>query len=141
MYDDQNTGEFGGIEPGYEAPPTGIISTSQAVNLTSTIASLSMLAALFLCFADQRSRAVRRFSVQSVGLGIIHVALGMACWILSALLGWIPVVGYALYVLMIVAFVAITALILVLRVRMMFHAYRGVAYVLPFIGETLRRFE
>ena len=38
-----------------------VISTSQAVNLTSTIASLSALFALFFCFADQRSRAVRRF--------------------------------------------------------------------------------
>ena len=49
-----------------------VISTSQAVNLTSTIASLSALFALFFCFADQRSRAVRRFSVQSVGLGAKH---------------------------------------------------------------------
>jgi len=118
-----------------------IISTSQAVNLTSTIASLSALAALFLCFADQRSRAVRRFSVQSVGLGAVHIALGMVCWILSAILGWIPLVGYLLYLLMLILFIAATVLIVVLRVGMMFHAYRGEAYVLPVIGLSLRRFE
>ena len=73
-----------------------IISTSQAVNLTSTIASLSALFALFFCFADQRSRAVRRFSVQSVGLGAIHLLLGMVIWILCEVLGWIPLIGSVL---------------------------------------------
>ncbi len=118
-----------------------IISTSQAVNLTGTIASLSILAALFLCFADQRSRAVRRFSVQSVGLGVAQVAVGLVCWLLSAVLGWIPIVGYVFYVLMVVVFIAATALAFVLRVRMMLHAYRGEAYVLPVVGYALRRFE
>ncbi len=118
-----------------------IISTSQAVNLTSTMASLSALFALFLCFADQRSRAIRRFSVQSVGLGALHLALGMVCWLLSAILGWVPFIGYWLYVLLIVAFVAASIGILALRVRMMLSAYRGHAHVLPVIGEALRTFE
>ena len=118
-----------------------VISTSQAVNLTSTLASLSALFALFLCFADQRSHAVHRFSVQSAGLGVLHLAVGMACWILGAVLGWIPVLGYYLYMLMVVAFLAASALVLVLRVRMMLHAYRGQAYALPVVGQALRRFE
>ncbi len=138
MYDNQDPYQ----EP-YQEPSDGpeIISTSQAVNLTSTIAALSALAALFLCFADQRSRAVRRFAVQSVGLGALHIAAGMICWILSAALGWVPLVGYLFYVLMIIVFVACTALVVIFRVRMMLHAYRGEAFVLPVIGETLRRFE
>jgi len=118
-----------------------VVSTSQAVNLTSTLASLSALFALFLCFADQRSRAVRRFSVQSVGLGVVQLGVGMACWIISALLGWIPLLGYYLYLLLMVAFVAASLLALALRVRMMFYAYRGLAYELPVIGHGLRRFE
>ena len=36
---------------------------------------------------------------------------------------------------------AVTLGVLVLRVRMMFSAYRGEAYVLPYIGQALRRFE
>ena len=99
-----------------------VISTSQAVNLTSTIASLSALFALFFCFADQRSRAVRRFSVQSVGLGAIHLLLGMVIWILLVL-------------------IVATVIVIVLRVRMALHAYRGEAHVLPVIGQALRRFE
>lgn len=118
-----------------------VISTSQAINLTSTIAACSTLAALFLCFADQRSRAVRRFSVQSVGLGVLHLAAGMLCWLLGAILGWIPIVGYLLYLLTLIVIFAVSALAVVLRVKLMLHAYRGEAYVLPAIGEALRRFE
>ena len=46
-----------------------IISTSQAVNLTSTIASLSSLFALFFCFADQRSRAEVSHQYQNKRVG------------------------------------------------------------------------
>ena len=118
-----------------------IISTSQAVNLTSTIASLSALFALFFCFADQRSRAVRRFSVQSVGLGAIHLLLGMVIWILCEVLGWIPLIGSVLRGLLLLVLTLATILVIVLRVRMALHAYRGEAHVLPVIDQALRRFE
>ena len=118
-----------------------IISTSQAVNLTSTIASLSALFALFFCFADQRSRAVRRFSVQSVGLGAIHLLLDMVIWILCEVLGWIPLIGGVLRGLLLLVLTLATILVIVLRVRMALHAYRGEAHVLPVIGQALRRFE
>ena len=118
-----------------------IISTSQAVNLTSTIASLSALFALFFCFADQRSRAVRRFSVQSVGLGAIHLLLGMVIWILCEVLGWIPLIGGVLRGLLLLVLTLAMILVIVLRVRMALHAYRGEAHVLPVIGQALRRFE
>lgn len=132
MYDEQEQEQIPGPE---------IISTSQAVNLTSTIASFSTLAALFLCFADQRSRAIRRFSVQSVGIGALHLALGLICWLLNVLLGWIPGLGGVITILLTILIVAATVLVYVLRFRMMLHAYRGEAFVLPVIGETLRRFE
>ena len=118
-----------------------IISTSQAVNLTSTIASLSALFALFFCFADQRSRAVRRFSVQSVGLGAVHLLLGMVIWILCEVLGWIPLIGGVLRGLLLLVLTLATILVIVLRIRMALHAYRGEAHVLPVIGQALRRFE
>lgn len=118
-----------------------IISTSQAVNLTSTIASLSALFALFFCFADQRSRAVRRFSVQSVGLGALHLLLGMVVWILCEVLGWIPLIGSVLRGLLLLVLTVATIAVIVMRVRMALHAYRGEAHVLPVIGQALRRFE
>lgn len=132
---------YGGGGDWQEMPPSNIISTSQAINLTCTLASISLLFGLFLCFADQKSHAVRRYAIQSVGLGAVHVALGLVCWILSAVLGWIPIVGYIFVILMVVALIAVTVLVIVQRVRLMLHAYRGEAFVLPVIGEKLRRFE
>lgn len=120
---------------------TEIVSTSQAVNITSTIASISTLAALFLCFADQRSQAIRRFSIQSVGLGVVHVALAFVFWLINALLAWVPFIGYWIHVMLVVIFIAATLLFFASRIHMMFHAYRGEAHVLPLIGESLRRFE
>lgn len=137
----EQTDAYRRIEDESQAPPPNIISTSQAINLTCTLASISALFALFLCFADQRSRAVRRYAVQSTGLGILHLAVGMACWILSAILGMIPVVGYILCILLLIVFIAATGIVAVLRVRLMLHAYRGEAFVLPVVGPTLRRFE
>ena len=130
-------------EEDYVAPQQEpeIVSTSQAINLTSAIASISALWALFFCFADQRSRAVRRFSVQSVGRGAVHLLLGMIVWILCEVLGWIPVLGTVVRWLLLLVLVLFTALVFVLRVQMMFHAYRGQAHVLPVIGQALRRFE
>lgn len=118
-----------------------VISTSQAINLTTTIASVSTLLSIFLLFADQRSKAVRRFAVQSAGLGICHIAAGLLCYLFAALLGGIPLVGQLLGVLLIMVFIAVTGLVVYLRVRMMLHAYRGMAYVLPVIGQRLRKFE
>lgn len=129
---------------GYKPPPPAgpeIISTSQAVNLTSALSCMFGLFALFLCFADQRSQAIRRFSIQSVGLLVIQVGVGLACLLLMALLGWVPLLGQILSLILWILFIALLAVSLVLRVRMMFHAYRGEAHELPLIGKTLRRFE
>ena len=79
--------------------------------------------------------------MQSVGLGVLHVAFALLVWILSTLLGWIPLVGQGLSILLVIVLCAVTLGVLVLRVRMMFSAYRGEAYVLPYIGQALRRFE
>lgn len=136
----EQTDQFNLRDESQQVPPN-VISTSQAINLTSTLASMSTLFALFLCFADQRSKAVRRFSIQSIGLGVIHLGVGMICWILSAILGAIPLVGYVLYIVLLVALAVFTLLVLVLRVRMMLHAYRGIAFVLPVFGQALRKFE
>lgn len=147
MYDpmqqpyDENQGNYDNDPAAQWTDQPEIISTSQAVNLTSTIASFSLLMALFLCFADQRSRAIRRFAVQSIGLGAVHIGIGFACWLVDMLLGWVPLLGRWLHLMLIAIFIAVSILVLSLRVVMMFHAYRGEAYTLPIFGASLRRFE
>jgi len=128
-------------EPERWANQPEIVSTSQAINLTCTLASISSLLALFLCFADQRSRAVRRFAIQSVGFGVIHLGAFAVCWIIDMLLGWVPYLGQWLSLMLTVVMIAVSILFYALRVVMMFHAYRGQAHTLPIFGESLRRFE
>ncbi|MDR1599886.1 MAG: hypothetical protein LBS11_08485 [Oscillospiraceae bacterium] len=124
-----------------ETPAGAVISNNPTVNLTATLASLSFLAGLFLCFADTRSRTIRRYSVQSVGLGAIWIAFIMAVWILALLAAYIPFVGGALEIAFWIIGGVGTLVCFALRVRMMFSAYRGLAYALPVIGSTLRKFE
>ena len=128
----------------HQEPEAGVgtvISNNPIVNLTATLASVSFLFGLFLCFADQRSRTVRRYSVQSVGLGAIWLTLALVLWIVGLLLGAIPFVGIVFSIICIIIGVFVTLIALYMRVRMMFSAYRGLAYTLPLFGEVLRRFE
>lgn len=118
-----------------------IISTNPVVNLTATFASVSFLFALFLCFADAKSKTIRRYSVQSVGLGAVSIACGLLTWILWLLVEYIPIVNMILQSIVLALYAFLMILILILRIRMMWHAYRGLAYVSPVLGETFRKFE
>lgn len=139
------------IEPIYEedeyiseAEPTikrEIVSTSQAINLTCTLSALSSLFALFLYFNDERSRAVRRFSVQSIGLGVMYLFTAMTFLIISFTVGTIPIIGMVIDLILGVAFACITVLVIYQKIRMMQNAYKGYAYLLPLCGQWLRRFE
>ena len=136
--------EYGGPEEPawpHEKEPPELVSTSQAVNLTCTLAALSGLFALFLYFADQRSNAVRRVSVQSIGLSAAYLAAGIVIWLVSVTLGMIPFLGFVLKLIFDLIFIALTIVALAFKVRMMMWAYRGYAYQLPVAGRILRRFE
>ncbi|MDR0396111.1 MAG: hypothetical protein LBH66_02270 [Oscillospiraceae bacterium] len=124
-----------------DTPIGAVISNNPVVNLTATIASASFMAGLFLCFADTRSKTIRRYSVQSVGLGAAWIAFAMAVWILALLVSYIPIAGGALETALYVVGGIGTIVCFITRVRMMFSAYRGLAYALPVVGATLRKFE
>ena len=123
------------------APRAQIISTNMTINLTCTLCAGCGLLALFLRFADTRSRAVRRVAVQSAGLTCVMAFLSVGLWVLGLILGWIPLIGRLLTGLLWAVWLALMAGDGYARVQMMLHAYRGEAYVLPFIGEKCRQFE
>ena len=123
------------------APRPQIISTNMTINLTCTLCAICGLFALFLRFADTRSKAVRRFAVQSAGLTCTFVFCSVCLWVVSLLLGWLPLVGGFFTGLLGLVWVALLCGDVYLRWRMMTHAYRGEAYILPLIGEKCREFE
>ena len=130
-------------EPLYEeaGPEPELVSTSQAINLTCTLAAFSGIFALFLYVADRRSEAVRRISVQSVALTGIFLCATIVLWILGTLFGIIPILGIIFAIIFWLLFAAVLLATAYLKVQMMLHAYRGFSYQLPLIGDYVRRFE
>ena len=137
-------------DPGYqeqmpysrrEPRKPAVISNNATINLICTICAGCGLFGLFLYFVDRRSRAVRRCAVQSAGLLCVSVFLSAGLAVLATLFGMIPFIGGLLSTLLWLLLVVVLGGDLYLRVQLMAHAYRGEAYVLPFIGERCRQFE
>lgn len=120
---------------------SGVISTNLTINLICTLCAIGGLLGLFFYFADKRSQAVRRYAVQSIALLFVYAIGATLCFVLGAVLGVIPLLGGVLKAACNLAWLALTVLDLVARVKMMLHAYAGEAYVLPVIGEQARSFE
>ena len=129
--------------PLYEQEPQEpeVISTSQAVNLTCTLAAFSGLFAFFLYVADRRSDAVRRISVQSIALTGGFLSVSVVLLIVGTLFRIIPFLGIIIAVIFWLLFAALLLATVYLKVQMMLYAYRGFSYQLPVIGGYVRRFE
>ncbi|MGN0745338.1 MAG: hypothetical protein ACI4ML_01545 [Aristaeellaceae bacterium] len=126
---------------GYDEPPLAreIIATNRTVRLTCMLAAMMGLLGLFLCFAEDRSRAIRHFAGQSAALLAVHAVLALLLYALGSLLGSLPLIGLVLRGLCLVVYLAALLVIIVLRIRMMFFAYRGVRLTLPLVGEAISR--
>lgn len=116
-----------------------VIATNSTVKLTCTLAAMMSLFALFLCFAEKKSNAIRHFSRQSVGLAAAHLALALALALLGTLLGVIPFLGFLVNLVCWLCYIAVAIVAVFLRVRMMLYAWRGLKFTLPVIGRRLER--
>ncbi len=123
-----------------DVPQEQLLATNRTVCLTCTLASMLSLFALFLVFAERRSRAIRHFSVQSVGLAAAHLGCGLILLALGALLRPIPILGYVTTLTFLLIYLAILIAALILRVKMMLYAWRGWRFELPVLGPRLRRY-
>lgn len=116
-----------------------VIATNSTVKLTCTLASMMSLFALFLCFAEKKSNAIRHFSRQSVGLAAAHLILALVLALLGTLLGVIPFLGFLVNLVCWLCYIAVVIVAVFLRVRMMLFAWRGLKFTLPVIGRRLER--
>lgn len=116
-----------------------IIATNRMVLLTCTLAAMLPPFALFLFFAEKKSRAMRHFAIQSLALTVCHIALALVLMAVNAIFGGIPYLGFLLNMWLWIAYIAAAIVMLILRVRMMFFAWRGARFVLPVIGHRLDR--
>lgn len=116
-----------------------IVATNRTVQLACTLAAMMPLFALFLIFAEKKSRAMRHFSLQSVGLTLCHAVVGIVLLVVNAVFGGIPFLGFLLNLVIWIVYIAAVIVMLILRIRMMFLAWRGVKFTLPLVGTMLER--
>lgn len=127
-------------EEPYREPVSEIIATNRMVLLTCTLAAMMPLFALFLFFAERKSRAIRHFSLQSIALSVCNIGFALALLLVNALLGVIPYIGFLVNLISWIMYICAAIVMLILRIRMMLFAWRGVRFVLPLFGRWVERF-
>lgn len=142
-YDDAPYEEPYDDEPLYEAPVRPrpeVIATNTAVRLTCTLCAMCGLLAIFMCWAEKESRAIRHFAVQSAAVTALHIFGALLLFLVSGLLGSIPFLGFLLSMVGWLVYFALLVAIVAVRARMMLHAWRGVRFTLPGLWRVLERF-
>lgn len=127
-------------EEPHREPVSEIIATNRMVLLTCTLAAMMSPFALFLLFAEKKSRAIRHFSFQSVALSAGNIALAVVLLLVNAIFGGIPYLGFLINLILWIVYICAAIIMLALRIRMMFCAWRGIRFSLPFIGRWAERF-
>ncbi len=129
-------------EEGEEDPepaPREIVATNRTIRLSCTLAAAVGPFALFLLFVEHESRAIRRFSVQSVGLTVLHLLAAILMGILGTATASAPVVGAALNAFCWIIYLCSALTCLILRIRLMAAAWQGFALRLPLLGRWIER--
>lgn len=117
-----------------------IVSTEAVVKLTCTLVAMLPPFALSLIFAEKKSRAIRHYALQSVGLTVCHLLTAGALLVVNAVFGGIPYLGFLLNLILWIVYIALAIVMLVVRIRMMFVAWQGGRFTLPLVGHMLDRY-
>ena len=117
-----------------------LLATNTGVRLACTMAAMLSPFALFLCWAEQESRVIRRFAVQSAALLAIHLLGGALLGVTSLIVGRIPYLGFLLTLLGWLVYIALAVAAIILRVKLMERAWHGRRFDLPLLEKIIRRF-
>ena len=117
-----------------------LLATNTGVRLTCTMAAMLSPFAIFLCWAEKESRVIRRFAVQSAALAILHLLGGAILGVISLLVGSIPYLGFLMRLLGWLIYTAVALMALLLRVKLMEHAWHGRRFHLPLMEKLTRKY-
>lgn len=117
-----------------------ILSTGDAEKLACSLAAMLFPFALFLIFAEKRSRAIRHYALQSVRLAVCHCIVAGVLAAVNAVFCSIPYLGFLLNLVLWIVYIAAAIVMLVVRIRMMYMAWQGGRFTLPLIGRMLERY-
>ena len=133
-------GEEACEEPVRVKPQPEVIATNTAIRLTCTLCAMCGLLAVFMCWAEKESRAIRHFAVQSSAVSALHILIAAILLLVAKLLGGVPFLGFLLTMVCWLLYFALLVAVVAVRVRMMLHAWRGVRFTLPGLWRMLERF-
>ena len=117
-----------------------LLATNTGVRLACTMAAMLSPFAIFLCWAEKESRVIRRFAVQSAALAVLHLLGGAILGIISLLVGSIPYLGFLMRLLGWLIYTAIAMVALLLRIKLMEHAWHGRRFHLPLIERLICKY-
>lgn len=123
-------------------PARELLATNTGVRLACTMSAMLGLFAIFLCWAEQESRVIRHFSLQSACLTVLHALVGGAALVISLVLGAIPYVGLMVTLGCLLVYIAALIWLIFTRVRLMRCAWQGVRFLLPAaLEKIIRRYD
>lgn len=120
--------------------PQDVVATNTGVRLACTMAAMIGLFAIFLCWVEKESRVIRRFAVQSAALTVIHALIGVAALAAGLLLGGIPYFGMMVTLMCWIFYIGTLTVLIVIRIRLMEHAWQGRRFSLPAAERMLERY-
>ena len=121
-------------------PQLEVIATNTAIRLTCTLCAMCGLLAVFMCWAEKESRAIRHFAVQSTAMSALHILVAAILLLVAKLLGGVPFLGFLTGMVCWLLYFSLLVAIVAVRARMMLHAWRGVRFTLPGLWRMLERF-
>ena len=121
-------------------PQPEVIATNTAIRLTCTLCAMCGLLAVFMCWAEKESRAIRHFAVQSTAVSALYILVAAILLLVAKLLGGIPFLGFLLTMVCWLLYFALLVAVVAVRARMMLHAWRGVRFTLPGLWRMLEPF-
>ena len=86
------------------------------------------------------SRVIRRFAVQSTALAGLHLLGGAILGVISLLVGSVPYLGFLMRLLGWLIYIAVALISLLLRFKLMEHAWHGRRFALPLVEKLIHKF-
>ncbi len=111
-------------------------TTGLAPNVAGALSYLlgPITGVLFLVL-EKESRFVRFHAAQSIGVSIVLVAVNVALMVLSAILGFLPIIGWLISIAL---SLVLGMASLVLWLYLMYRAYQGDEWEVPVVGAQVR---
>lgn len=129
-----------------EGAPSSAAKDGSSGAIPPTIAAaiacaLPIIGSIIMLVLERNNRFVRFYSLQSLVFGLTWIVLGIAFMIVSVILGFIPIIGWILGLLLGIASAVIFLGFLIVWLVQIFKALTNVEWEIPFLGPIARNIQ